>query len=74
MLRPLVARCADQDATVRKFACFAVGNAAFHNDSLCRELVHGAPLLIALLGDGRKTSANAAGGGLGRARGRVSLC
>jgi fused-like protein len=38
VLAELVARCADADAAVRKFACFALGNAAFHSDALYPQL------------------------------------
>ncbi|KAK9841899.1 hypothetical protein WJX84_008698, partial [Apatococcus fuscideae] len=34
LLAPLIARCRDPDRATRKFACFAIGNAGFHNASL----------------------------------------
>jgi len=30
--------CYDVDKNTRKFACFAVGNAGFHNDTLYEQL------------------------------------
>ena len=56
------AYCADDDAATRKFASFAVGNAAFHSSELyplladCIE-----PLCSALQDTDEKTRANAAG-------------
>jgi fused len=47
---------------VRKFACFAVGNAGFHSSKLYKYLRPCVPLLIKLLKDREeKTRANAAG-------------
>lgn len=46
----------------RKFACFAIGNAAFHNASLYEALAPAVGPLVALLRDDEeKTRANAAG-------------
>jgi hypothetical protein len=46
----------------RKFACFAIGNAAFHNPSLYGALCPAvAPLVELLSDDEEKTRANAAG-------------
>ncbi len=57
-----IERCKDPDRNTRKFACFAVGNAGFHNDSLYESLRSCVPLLVGLLKDGEeKTRANAAG-------------
>jgi len=54
--------CKDVDKNTRKFACFAVGNAGFHNDKLYDHLRSVVPLLVDLLKDGEeKTRANAAG-------------
>ena len=67
--------CKDVDKNVRKFACFAVGNAGFHNDRLYEHLRPCVPLLVDLLRDSEvikfyleklilcqeKTRANAAG-------------
>jgi fused-like protein len=54
--------CRDPDRNTRKFACFAVGNAGFHNDVLYEHLKPCVPLLVELLKDPEeKTRANAAG-------------
>lgn len=54
--------CRDPDRNTRKFACFAVGNAGFHNDKLYLHLRPCVPLLVDLLKDPEeKTRANAAG-------------
>lgn len=58
----LVDLCADADPAARKFACFAVGNAAFHSDALYARLAPAVAPLVAALGDAEeKTRANAAG-------------
>jgi fused len=55
-------RCTDPDPNTRKFACFAVGNAGFHNENLYESLKPCVPLLVKLLQDDEeKTRANAAG-------------
>ena len=57
----LAERCADLDATTRKFACFALGNAGFHGDVLYRDLRLAVKPLVRALGDAEhKTRANAA--------------
>ena len=43
--------CQDVDRNTRKFACFAVGNAGFHNDVLYEHLKPCVPLLVELLRD-----------------------
>mmetsp|Transcript_29071 Transcript_29071/g.52033 ORF Transcript_29071/g.52033 Transcript_29071/m.52033 type:complete len:1206 (+) Transcript_29071:492-4109(+) len=54
--------CQDPDRSTRKFACFAVGNAGFHNERLYEHLRPCVPLLVELLRDSEeKTRANAAG-------------
>lgn len=54
--------CQDSDRNTRKFACFAVGNAGFHNDVLYDHLRPCVALLVELLKDNEeKTRANAAG-------------
>jgi fused len=54
--------CRDVDKNTRKFACFAVGNAGFHNDVLYEHLRPCVILLVDLLRDQEeKTRANAAG-------------
>ena len=51
--------CRDPDRNTRKFACFAVGNAGFHNDVLYEHLRPCVPLLVELLKDPEeKTRAN----------------
>ena len=43
--------CRDPDRNTRKFACFAVGNAGFHNDVLYEHLKPCVLLLVELLRD-----------------------
>jgi len=60
----LVAACADADPATRKFAAFAVGNAAFHSDALYGSMgssAAAANLSAALSDSDEKTRANAAG-------------
>lgn len=58
----LINCCADRDANTRKFASFAVGNAAFHSAALYPQLASClAPLLAALADGDEKTRANSAG-------------
>jgi hypothetical protein len=59
----LTACCADEDAGTRKFACFAVGNAAFHSAELYDALSHSIPPLAraAEVESDEKTRANAVG-------------
>ena len=59
----LTACCADEDASTRKFACFAVGNAAFHCEELYPFLHCSIPLLASAseYEPDEKTRANAAG-------------
>ena len=62
LLELLIERCSDSDSETRKFASFAVGNAAFHSDLLYSHLERAVPLLNQLLEDEEpKTRANAAG-------------
>ena len=59
-----VIRCAsDDDGATRKFACFALGNAAFHSSDLYGALEPGAPPLCSCLANDsdEKARANAAG-------------
>ncbi|KAL0040863.1 hypothetical protein WJX79_007871 [Trebouxia sp. C0005] len=59
---PAVLRCTDEDIATRKFACFAIGNAGFHNSSLYEALRASIGPLVSLLHDREdKTRANAAG-------------
>ena len=65
----------DPDTNTRKFACFAVGNAGFHNDSIYENLRPCVPLLVKLLKDPEeKTRANAAGALGNFVRNSVALC
>jgi HEAT repeats len=58
----LVERFSDPDVSVRKYACFAYGNSAFHNNSLYPKLAPGIVPLVRLLSDPEpKTRLNAAG-------------
>jgi len=63
ILDRLVACCRDVDQEVRKFACFAIGNAAFHNSSLYGALASAVRPLVALIdpSEDEKAQANAAG-------------
>ncbi|KAL9654808.1 hypothetical protein ABK040_008601 [Willaertia magna] len=63
LIPDLILRCKDTDQNTRKFACFAIGNASFHNSNLYKSLAPCIPPLIALLSDSadEKTRANAAG-------------
>lgn len=54
--------CSDSDPATRKFACFALGNAAFHNDKLYPALRAAIPAVVGLLRDkDEKTRTNACG-------------
>lgn len=67
--------CADQDPATRKFASFAVGNAAFHSDELYPALAGSiAPLCAALRDPDDKTRANAAGAIGNLIRNGAQLC
>lgn len=74
---PHLIRClTDHDPLVRKFAAFAVGNAAFHSDSLYPALRPAVRLLVDMIrreGDD-KTRANAAGALGNLVRNSPSLC
>eukprot|EP01023_Acetabularia_acetabulum_P007351 TRINITY_DN13151_c0_g1_i2.p1 TRINITY_DN13151_c0_g1~~TRINITY_DN13151_c0_g1_i2.p1 ORF type:complete len:434 (-),score=58.42 TRINITY_DN13151_c0_g1_i2:36-1337(-) len=62
LIPKLVQLCEDQDRSVRKFACFALGNAGFHSSFLYPLLRCAIPPLITLLSDeDPKTRTNAAG-------------
>lgn len=62
LLALLASRCADLDTAVRKFACFAIGNAGFHSAQLYPHLACSIPPLLACLADADpKTRENAAG-------------
>ena len=62
LIQSAIECCFDNDSATRKFACFALGNAGFHNDKLYCELKPVVHRLIELLQDKEeKTRANAAG-------------
>ena len=62
LIQAAIECCRDSDRNTRKFACFAVGNAGFHNDILYEHLRPCVVLLVELLKDPEeKTRANAAG-------------
>ena len=62
ILPPLIALCEDEDKATRKFACFAIGNAGFHNNFLYRDLTPAVKVLVNLLNDDEdRTRANASG-------------
>ena len=70
-----IERCTDKDPNTRKFACFAVGNAGFHNDLIYENLRPCVPLLVQLLRDPEeKTRANAAGALGNFVRNSPTLC
>jgi len=75
LLTRLVQLCKDEDAATRKFACFAIGNAAFHSAVLYPYLVDSIPLLVSALHDAdEKTRANAAGALGNLVRNSSELC
>jgi len=62
LLSTLISCLKSEDCNVRKTASFAVGNAAYHSDSLYTLLSPAVPLLVVLLTDSvARTRANAAG-------------
>ena len=62
IINPLIQCCYDTDKNTRKFACFAIGNAAFLNDRLYENLKPCIPILVGLLDDVEdNTRANSAG-------------
>jgi fused len=61
ILKQCIALCEDEDKTIKKFACVAIGNASFHDDSLYEPLRPSIPILVSLLKDSEeKTRSNAA--------------
>ncbi|OWZ01077.1 Protein kinase, partial [Phytophthora megakarya] len=75
ILGGIIRGLSDPDNYVRRFACFAIGNAAFHNDDLYDALRPAIPLLVQNLhSDEDKTRSNA-GGALGNlVRNSDELC
>ena len=62
LISKIILCCSDSDKNTRKFACFAVGNAGFHNDRLYENLRPVLSSLVELLKDDEeKIRANAAG-------------
>lgn len=62
LLSTLISCLKSDDANVRKAATFALGNAAYHSDSLYKALTPAVPLLVDSLTDSfARTRANAAG-------------
>jgi hypothetical protein len=57
VLREIVQLCVNHDPTTRKFACFAVGNAAFHSRLLYPHLAFSIPYLLQDLLDSGTSSA-----------------
>ena len=75
ILRRLIIRCSDEDRATRKFACFAVGNAAFHSNVLYSHLSDAVrPLVDAMRDVDEKTRANAAGALGNLVRNSSELC
>lgn len=75
MLDYVIKCSADTDPATAKFACFAVGNSAFHSDALYSLLQTSvAPLTAALSSTDEKTRANAAGALGNLARNGSQLC
>ena len=76
ILRRLIVRCGDEDRATRKFACFAVGNAAFHSAVLYPHLAAAVPPLVDAMLDreDEKTRANAAGALGNLVRNSSELC
>ena len=69
LLSRLIGRCADPDPSTRKFACFAVGNAAFHGSLLYPHLDGSVPHLVAALRNNDDDDDHHDGGGTGRGGG-----
>jgi fused-like protein len=62
LINPLLKCCYDQDKNTRKFACFAIGNAAFLNEKLYDHFRPIIPRMVELLQDPEdNTRANSAG-------------
>ena len=58
----MIELCNDKDGGIRKFACFAVGNASFHSKKLYPFIYPALPVLVKNLHQSdEKARANAAG-------------
>jgi len=51
ILKNCISLCNDDDKTIKKFACVAIGNASFHDDTLYEALKPAIPILVNLLKD-----------------------
>lgn len=61
ILKYCISLCEDDDKTIKKYACVAIGNASFHDDTLYESLKPSIPILVNLLKDSEeKTRSNAA--------------
>jgi fused-like protein len=75
VLELMIQSLADPDSYVRRFACFAIGNAAFHDSSLYDALRPAIPLLVRSLEDPEDKTRSNAGGALGNlVRNSDQLC
>ncbi|TYZ59880.1 hypothetical protein PybrP1_009193 [[Pythium] brassicae (nom. inval.)] len=75
LLDGVVRSLADPDSYVRRFACFAIGNAAFHTSALYGALRASIPLLLENLQDPEEKTRSNAGGALGNlVRNSDELC
>lgn len=75
LLDGIIRSLEDPDSYVRRFACFAIGNAAFHNNALYRALRPSIQLLIQNLQDPEEKTRSNAGGALGNlVRNSDELC
>jgi fused-like protein len=61
LVKEIAILCNSEDKTTRKYACIALGNAGFHDQTLYPQLKVSIPLLVSLLKDSdEKTRSNAA--------------
>lgn len=51
ILKQCITLCEDEDKTIKKFACVALGNASFHDDTLYESLRPAISILVSLLKD-----------------------
>lgn len=62
LIKNLIEACGDKVSMVRRSACLALGNAAFHNSRLYKQLEQSVPIVINLLHDqDERTKTNAIG-------------
>ncbi|KAG2508775.1 hypothetical protein JM18_009101 [Phytophthora kernoviae] len=75
ILAGMIQGLSDPDSYVRRFACFAIGNAAFHSDELYDALQPAIPLLVQNLRNEEEKTRSNAGGALGNlVRNSDKLC